>query len=51
MNILIYINFLKSPLFFAPDGSGKPGLKKTIFLGIKERPAGSSFYDFGKKIF
>jgi hypothetical protein len=36
---------------FAPDESGKPGLKSLFFLGRKERPAWSSFCDFRKKGF
>jgi hypothetical protein len=38
-------------LFFAPDGNGKPGLKKLFFLDYKERPVGSSFINVEKRFF
>lgn len=37
-------------VFFAPDGSGKPGLKNLFFLGTKERPQEAPFMTLGKKV-
>ncbi|MBC5840157.1 hypothetical protein H8R23_01965 [Flavobacterium sp. F-380] len=42
--------FLVKGMYFAPDGSGKPGGKKLFFLGIKERPQEAPFMTLEKKI-
>jgi hypothetical protein len=37
-------------MYFAPDGSGKPGLKKLFFPGVKERSQQAPFMTLEKKV-
>ncbi|MBX9887967.1 MAG: hypothetical protein K2Y30_08555 [Flavobacteriaceae bacterium] len=52
--IVYQVNYYESPsrygLYFAPDGSGKPGGKNPFFLGIKERPQEAPFMTLEKKV-
>lgn len=49
-NFSCFTIFLVKGMYFAPDGSGKPGGKKLFFLGVKERPQEAPFITLEKKV-